>query len=124
MNALQRRLTAWAPRASGGDSGRAAPQPAAPGGAERRSRRWRAGVPLGVMVAGALFAVSANTADGTQLRAGPQNGLAQLARQHSAIIAALQAQVVALQNAANQATEQAARADAATAEATARAEPL
>lgn len=81
-------------------------------------------MPIVAVLAGALFAVSAKTAQGTDLRAGLQSDLRHLVKERSERIAALQEQVADLQAALDGATATAAQANVDVADATARARPL
>ncbi len=67
------------------------------GGPVRRARAWRVLVPVACVLAGALFATSAETARGTDLRAGRRLELAQLIPAEESTVAGLSAQVGRLQ---------------------------
>jgi uncharacterized protein YlxW (UPF0749 family) len=71
--------------------------PSGGGGTVRRSPVWRVLVPVACLLAGVLFATSAETARGTDLRAGRRLDLAQLIPAEERTVAGLSAQVTRLQ---------------------------
>lgn len=81
-------------------------------------------MPVVAVLAGALFAVSAQTARGTDLRAGLQSDLRHLVSDSSQRIQAMQEQLAAMQASLDRQTELAARANGDVARATQRAAPL
>lgn len=81
-------------------------------------------MPAVAILAGAMFAVSAKTAQGTELRAGAQSDLRHLVNERSARIVAMQEQVAGIQAMLDRQTDIAAQANADVAQATSRAEPL
>ena len=68
------------------DHERTTGRPAPPGG-----RRWRIGTPLVFALSGALFLISANNSQGTDLRPGRATTMASLVRSESANVERLQA---------------------------------
>jgi uncharacterized protein YlxW (UPF0749 family) len=96
----------------------------APAGVIRRSRWWRGGVPLVALLAGMLFAVSAATANGTDLRSEQGGDLRQVIDSNSTRIAGEQEQLAALQAQVDADTKRAAQANADVQAAQERSEPL
>lgn len=86
--------------------------------------RWRLGVPLVALATGLLFATSASTARGTDLRATQITDLSSVVNQNSERIAASQARITVLQAEVNEGTVRAAAADQLVAQAQERAAPL
>lgn len=71
----------------------------------RRSRGWRIGTPLVVVVSGALFAVSAVNSEGTDLRPGRYTDLASLTQSESRTYEQLQAQAADLKTEVDRLTD-------------------
>ena len=86
---------------SPGDAAAADAQPAQFG---RASRGWHWAVPVVAAIAGALFAASALTAHGTDLRAGRRTGLPDLIRASEQKVRTADANLVTLQNQVQQLT--------------------
>lgn len=86
--------------------------------------RWRLGVPVVALATGLLFATSASTARGTDLRATQITDLASVVQGKSDRIAEAQQQIAQLQAAVNEGTVRAATADQVVAQAQQRALPM
>jgi uncharacterized protein YlxW (UPF0749 family) len=100
------------PASAPGDTG-AGPedgQPAAPVG--RRSGVWRVLLPTVLLLAGMLFATSANTSSGYDLRGGRVDELQQLISARTSAVAAAQRRAADLQSQIDEATEARAATDA------------
>jgi uncharacterized protein YlxW (UPF0749 family) len=85
---------------------------------------WRIGVPIVALATGLLFATSATTARGTDLRATQVTDLSSVVRENSGRIAQSQEQIALLQAAVDAGTTRAAAVDQQVAEAQDRAAPL
>lgn len=86
--------------------------------------RWRLGVPVVALATGLLFATSASTARGTDLRAAQISDLSSVVTENSERIASAQDRVAQLQAVVDAGTARAAAADEAVAQAQDRAAPL
>ncbi|MCU1690443.1 MAG: hypothetical protein JWN61_1159 [Pseudonocardiales bacterium] len=86
--------------------------------------RWRLGVPVVALATGLLFATSASTARGTDLRATQITDLASVVRANSDRIVEAQARIAELQAEVNEGTIRAAAANQVVAQAQDRARPL